>query len=367
MKVLVGGLDLAEAVGKVIKATSTRSLNPLLEGIKLKAQDGMLTLTGTDLELTIEKRIKADISRDGETVIPGKFFFEYTKKTVEDNVELVISENRRFTIKHQDSTSTVNCMNEDEYPPIKVIDSGEFFEIEQNAFKDFLAKIVFSAAQDSTRPILKGCLFDIQDGILSGVALDGFRLAKCVKRVTGSTANMSAVVPARSLSEMQKILSDSEEKVKIYRQRNYLMLELPDTKIITKLLDGDFVNYNLLIPKDFASIVTLSKSQFETSLERASLLSRTDKNNLVKLSVNENVMYVNSESDLGTAQEKLAIKLDGHDMTIAFNVRYLTEALRAISDEFVKLKLVRPDTPCLLTSTADESEYVYLILPIRIR
>lgn len=366
MKVSVNGLDLCEAVGRVIKATSTRNLNPILEGIKLHAYEDGLTLTGSDIELSIEKRIKADVTADGEAVVPGKFLFEYIKRMDSAPIDLELGENRKLTIRYQDSSSTIKCQNEDEYPPVKVLDNAEHFTLTQGDLKDLINKIIFCVATDDTRPTLKGCLFEVVGDGITGVALDGFRLAKCMKPLSATTADMSMVLPSRSLSEINKLLSDSDEPVTIHRQRNFMMLEIADTRITTRLLDGDFINYNQLLQTKFETEVVINKHQLEESLDRASLLSRIEKNNLVKLNISENLVYITSESDLGRVEEKLVIKCNGKDLVIAFNVRYLLDSLKAIGDEFVKLKLFRPESPCVLTNAADDGAYLYLILPIRI-
>ena len=174
------------------------------------------------------------------------------------------------------------------------------------------------------------------------------------------------ILPTRSLSEIHKMLEDVDDPVTVRRQRNFMSIELGDTRITTRLLDGDFINYTQLLSTRFESEVILNKKQFEEGLDRASLLSRIEKNNLVKLNITENLVYITSESELGRVEEKLVIRNNGKDIYIAFNVRYLLDSLKAISDEFVKLKLFRPESPCILTSTADTGDYLYLILPIRI-
>jgi len=366
MKVSVNGVDLGEAVSRVIKATSTRNLNPILEGIKLHAQADRLVLTGSDLELSIEKSIKADVIRDGEAVVPGKFLFEYIKRMDSAPIDLDLGDNRKLTIRYQDSSSTIKCQNEDEYPPVKVLDNAETFTVAQKDLRDLINKIIFCVATDDTRPTLKGCLIETVGDTITGVALDGFRLAKCSKTLVSSTADMSMILPTRSLTEINKLLDDSDEPVIVRRQRNFMSIELGDTRITTRLLDGDFINYSQLLSTKFESEVILNKKQFEEGLDRASLLSRIEKNNLVKLNITENLVYITSESELGRVEEKLVIRNNGKDIYIAFNVRYLLDSLKAISDEFVKLKLFRPESPCILTSTADTGDYLYLILPIRI-
>lgn len=364
MKLICEGLDLSESVLKVIKATSTKTTNPILEGIKLTAENDTLVLSATDLELAIIKTIKAEVFIDGETVIPGRFFSEFIKKLANEQIELNLEEGNRLTIKYTDSVTNVQCLNPAEFPQIKNLTDADTFEITSKDFKNLITKTIFSVAQDDSRPILKGTLLEIEDGTIKAVALDGYRLALAQKPLISSTKNLKAIVPARSLSEISKLLEDDEEIIKVYVQKNYLMVDVNSTKIITRLLEGDFINYKQIIPNDFTSVVTVNKAQLEDGLDRASLLSRIDKNNLVKFEISEKLMVLSSKSDLGDIKENITIALDGKDITIPFNARYFTEALRVINDEFIKLKFKTTVAPCIITS-AETDEYLYLILPVR--
>lgn len=364
MKLVCEGLDLSESVLKVIKGTSAKTTNPILEGIKLTAENDSLVLSATDLELAIIKTIKADVFLDGETVVPGRFFSEFIKKLTNEQIELNVDDTNRLSIKYTDSVSNVQCLNPAEFPTIKNLTDADYFEVNAKDFKSLINKTIFSVAQDDSRPILKGTLLEIEDGFIKAVALDGYRLALAKKPIISASTNMKVIVPARSLSEISKLLEDDVETLKVYVQKNYLMVDINSTKIITRLLEGDFINYKQIIPSDFSSEVTINKAQLENALDRASLLSRIDKNNLVRFEVADKLMILSSKSDLGDIKENITIALDGKDLTIAFNARYFTEALRVIGDEFVKLNFKTTVAPCIITAT-ESDEYLYLILPVR--
>ena len=160
------------------------------------------------------------------------------------------------------------------------------------------------------------------------------------------------------------MLDDSEKIFRVYVQKNYIMLELNDTKITSRLLDGDFINYEQIIPSAFTTEITINKSQLEDALDRAALLSRIDRNNLVKFEIADKILVLTSKSDIGDIRENITIALNGNDLNISFNARYFTEALRATSDEFIKIKFTTSIAPCVLTAVNSE-EYIYLILPVR--
>ena len=365
MKVVCDGLDLSIATAQVIKAISNKTTNPVLEGIKMTAENDCLVLSATDLELAIEKTIKADVKLEGECVIPGKFFTEFIKKLTNEKIELELNDKNQLKINYTDSESFVQCYNVLEFPNLKIIEDGEYFTISQKDFKALINKTIFSTALDDTRPVLKGCSFEIDETNINAIALDGYRLSYVKKPLIKSTVKTSIIVPAKSLTEICKFLEDSDEEINIYLQKNFLMVEFDNTKIITRLIDGDFINYKQIIPKTFTSTVILNKSNFEEAIERTSVLSRVDRNNLVKFDIKEKLLTLTSNSDIGNIKENIGISLKGNDLTIAFNSRYFSECLRTINNEAIKIEFNMPSSPCVITPS-DGDEFLFLILPVRI-
>ena len=286
MLVSCHGVELSDAFLSVSKAISNKVTNPILEGIKITAEDDTLTLSATDTELSIERKIKANIKTEGEAVVPGKFITEFIKKLTNEMIELELNEKNQMLIRYDDSHSIIQCYNVLEYPSFKKIESSEFFGISKKDLKTIINKTRFSVALDDSRPILKGVLFDINKNELNAVALDGYRLAK-VKKQIHSNLTMSIVIPARSLDEIARILDDSDEIVNIYVDKSTLMVDFGDTKVTTRLLEGDFVNYKQIISANYETICVINKAQFEDALERASLLSKVGQGNCVKFEIKE--------------------------------------------------------------------------------
>ena len=367
MQILCEGLDLADAVLKVSKAIAVKTTNPVLEGIKLVAEDDTLTLFSTDLELSIEKKIKAEVKEEGSCVVPGKFFSEYVKKLTNDKIELTLEENNGLKIKYLDSEGYIQCFMESEYPDINLMDSQEYFAITKTNLKELINNVIFSVAIDDSRPILRGCLLEIGKDVIKTVTSDGYRLSLARKVLTYSNTETSCIVPDKSLREISKILDDSDEQINVYVNKNFLMVDQGDTKIITRLLEGEFLNYKQIImasAKD--TVITVNKAQIVDALERASLLSKIGQNNLVKFDIKEDVMLLTSNSEIGNVKEKISIVLEGKDLLIAFNARYFLEAFRTIDDEFVKINFQGPTNPCTITPVdGEKEEYLYLILPVR--
>lgn len=365
MKIICDGSDLADAVLKVSKGTSNKTTNPILEGIKVVAEEDYITLSATDLELSIEKTIKAMVQIEGEMVVPGKFFCEYIKKLNNEQIELNVDEKNMLSIKYTDSVGKIQCLNSVEFPMIKQVEDSTYFEIKKKDFKSLILKSIYAVATEDVRPILKGVKLEVSKDKVTAVALDGYRLAVVHKSIVGGNAEFSCIVPARSLSEISKLLDDSDDNLKVCVGRNFLMVNIDNTKITTRLLEGDFINYSQIIPTQFNTNLVLNKDQLLDALDRASLLSRVDRNNLVKFDIADKVMVLSSRSDIGDIKENITISLKGQDLSIAFNARYFTEALRVVNDEFLKLSFTSSVSPCIITSN-DTDEFLFLILPVRL-
>ena len=364
MLVTCQGLELSEAFLRVSKAISNKITNPIFEGIKIVAEDDTLTMSATDTELSIEKKIKADVKAEGETVVPGRFITEFVKKLTNSNIELEVNDKNQLIIKYEDSESMIQCYNPVEYPGFKKIDTSEYFGISQKDFKTCVNKSIFSVAIDDTRPILKVILFDINNKELNVVALDGYRLAR-VKKTINSNITKSIVVPSRSLSELSKMIDDSDDIINIYIDKFSIMVDLGDTKVTSRLLEGDYINYKQIIPVNYETFTIVNKEQFVEALERATLLSRTSNNSFVKFDIKENNLCITSNSELGNIKENIPVNVSGKDLVISFNPRYFLECLRVNTNEFVKICFNKASTPCVIVPT-EEDEFLYLILPVRV-
>lgn len=364
MKLICDGLDLSDAVLKVSKALSVKPANPVLEGIKITAKGDTLTLLATDMELTIEKKIKADVLMEGETVVVGKYFVEFAKKLEKEQVELSRLYDGGLQIKYSESESELQVFPTENFPKIEMSEKNCFFELSQEDFKEIANKTVFACSTDDSRPILKGCLFEINDNLLTSVALDGFRMAVVKKEVIASS-NVKAVIPARALSEILRLLDKAENTIKIYLQNNSIFVEIENTVLISRLIEGEFVKYNHILPNNFSNVVTVNRQALLTSIERASIVARNDRYNVVKFDIKEDILTVYAKSEIGVVNENINIMLNGKDLQIAFNGKYISEYLKIIDDEFINIKLNSSIDPCIITGALNES-FLYLVLPVRI-
>jgi len=363
MKLTVDGLDLAEAIATVARAASAKAINPVLEGIKLVAEGGKLTLSATDLEIFLQKTVRADVKKDGTVIVPGKLFAEYVRKL--DKVALTITaEGNTVVITHGENVCNFQTLNVEEYPSIINLDAQPHFTIKSKAMADLITKTTTCVSTDDSRPVLKGVLFEIGKELVA-VALDGFRMCRIEKKITNHSEETKNIVPARSLDEMKKILADdSGGEVDVKIENKFMQINVGTSMIATRLIDGEFINYSQIMPKDFTSDAVVEKAEFERTVERAGLLMRSDRINLVTLTVADKQILINSNNEIGKINERVPASLNGKDVTISFNAKYLTDALRTVNNDFIKLQLTGEHSPAII-APAKDGDWLFLVLPVR--
>ena len=363
MKILCDGLDLADAVATVSRAANARAVNPILEGIKITASEGAVTLSATDLEIYVQRTIRADVKKPGVVVVPGRLFCEYVRKLGQSQVSITV-EGDNVLINHGDNVCNFQSLLLAEYPDIVNLKKKPHFSIKSEALRDFIIKSTISASTDDSRPILKGVLCELAGNKLTGVSLDGFRLSKVWKGVANLGGDLKIVVPARSLEEVKKLLADDSGEVSIIVDNKFFQVNINKTTFASRLIDGEYINYQQIIPSKFESGVVVEKAAFEQAVERAGLLVRNDKINLVTLKIADKQVLVTSNNEIGKINEKVAASLTGKDMNISFNAKYLFDVLKSMNNDFIKVNFNGELSPCVIESVK-ESDFLFLILPVR--
>lgn len=365
MKLICNGIDLADSFSKVTKAITGRKAIPILEGVKLSAFGDSLTLTATDTDFTIENTIKAQIMLEGEIVVPGKLAAELIRKMSNQNIELDYSGDNKLNIKYIDSVSKINILNIEEFPILSDNDFEIEIEMAQKDLKDIINKTIFSASTDDSRPILKGCLLKLFENKIQCVALDGYRLAIATKYLNKQYNNIEKVIPAKALYEISKLIDDSEDFVKIKLSDKKIMVDVCHTRISSSLLEGDYIRYENIIPKQFNTVINVIKNQLEEGLDRASIISRIQKANLITIEVNDNLLTMYTQSEIGDILEKVSVSMTGKELKLGINSKYISDCLKAINDEYIKISFSNSTDPCIITPL-DGEDFLYLILPVRI-
>ena len=364
MKLNIDQRELSKAIGIVQKGISSKSTLPILSGIYLKATGNTLTLTGSDLELGIETSIDCNVIEEGNLVITSRIFGDIIKKLPGLPVEIEVDEKQKLNIKCGSSEFNIQGQTSEEYPRLAQIDHDKCFQIPKDLLKNMIRQTIFATAQDETRPILTGALLESVNGKISLVALDGYRLALKNAAVDYSE-DIKVVIPSKTLNEVNKILEDDDSDVKIVCTESHIIFMLSKTIISSRLLEGQFLNYKDIIRNDHKSRVRVNTQAIKDSIERASLLAREGKNNLVKLQVTDEKLIITSNSEIGDVYEEIPITLEGEDMEIAFNSKYILDGIRVIDNEEIIMDFVSSVNPCIIRPVDDEN-YTYLILPVRL-
>lgn len=356
---------LSRALNIVSKGVTLRTTIPILKGILLSVDNDVLTMSASDLDLTVEKKINVFNSQSGEIVVPAKMFTDIIKKLPNSNIDFEVNEGK-ISIKCMTSSFEIVTMESEEFPKISVLEEGETLNINSNDLKNMIKSTVFAASLDDSKGAITGVLFNIENGILNMVSLDGFRMAISRKKINSEDKDI--IIPAKLLSEVGKIISESEqsdEDVRIILNDKRVIFKLADITVIIRLLDGNFIKYRDILPKECKINIKINKNEFLDSIERASLFAKIGKNNLVKMDISDNLLNITSNSEEGNVEEKLSIEKTGEDLVIGFNSKYIIDALKAIDDEEITMSFNTGVSPCLIKPVSGE-EYEYLILPVRI-
>ena len=366
MKFVCNGMLLSDAAFTVSKACAVKTTTPVLECIKIEAKNDTLTLTAYDGEISIEKKIKAEILEEGEICVNGKFFSDFVGKISLTEV-VIYTEEKGLFIKYGESESFIQSLPAEDFPIFNgaTISEENYFQTKESDLKDLISKVVFCAATDESRPILKGCLLEAKEGKLTATALDGFRMAcsYCDTSV-GEEKTMKIVCPARTLIEISRMLEGKEETLKIYADKNRLSVAVKDTVITSRLYVGEFVRKENIYPVDFTTKVKVQRSELLQSVERASVLIRGDKNNLVVFDIKQGKIIINANSDMGKVEEMVSAQIEGKDLKIAMNGKYLSDALKALEEETVEISFNSSVSPFTVENEEDK-RCQYLVLPVR--
>lgn len=364
MKFLCEKSNLQEAISIVTKAITGKTTMPILEGIYIEAKNGQLNLIGSDMDVSIQTKINADVIESGKLVIDSKIFSEIIRKLPNSDVKIETLENDIIQISCEKSIFNLVYMNGEDYPSLPQINEEVTINVQQNILKNMIKGTSFAISQEETRPILQGILFEIKNSELNLVALDGYRLAAKTEHLNYD-GEIEVVIPGKTLNEVSKILSDSENQVTIKFTNNHILFDLENTIIISRLLDGKFVNYRSLLPQEHKLLAYVNRQELQSCIERASLMAKDGNSNLVKLSFEEENLVITSNSQLGKVREELLISLQGEGIQIAFNSRYMLDVLKNMEQDEIVLKMSSSVSPCVIESK-DSSLSRYLVLPVRL-
>ncbi len=358
--------SILKGINIVEKAVELRNIRPILEGVYIEAVHDHIILKATNTALSIETVIEGDVINNGAVVVSARVFYEIISKYSDGEIDFKMKDDAQLMISNDHSRTQLTVMKADEFPEFPEIIESDAIILEERILKHMINTTIFSAAISDAKPILKGILFEIEDGMLNLVSLDGYRLAFRKYALPGGIENTKAIIPSSSLREVYKILEDSEDELRLYFNENTCYIKTDHTKIFSRLLDGEFIKYKNILPSEYKTKIRLNKIDLYDSVERASILARTEKDKLVKFNIVEDALTITSASELGNAYEKVDINLEGKHIDIAFNAKYLIDALKAIDEESVTLEFNTNVSPCVIRSD-ENRDFLYLVLPVQVR
>ncbi|TJX13679.1 DNA polymerase III subunit beta [Tissierella creatinini] len=363
MKFTINQRDLSKHINIAQKGISSRTTLQILDGILIEAMEGKIKLTATDLEISIETFVECQVAQEGSIVVSSRIFGDIIRKLPDAPINIEVN-NNNINIKCENSEFNIIGNPGVDYPDLPLVEEVNSFILPKDLLKNAIRQTVFATTQDETRPTLTGVLLEIENNLISIVSLDGYRLA-LRKIPTNTGISLKIIIPGRSLNELNKILEDREEDITISCATGQVVFNIGDTIVYSRLLEGQFFNYKDIMRKDHKTKVIVNKRQFQNGLERASLLAKEEKANLVRLNVLDENVIIRSNSEIGDVFEKITSSQDGENLNIAFNSRYILEGIKIMEAEEIELNFMGSLNPCIINGVDDDS-YTYLVLPVRL-
>lgn len=365
MKFTVNKSDITEAVSNIQRAVSTKTSIPALEGILLSATETGLELCAYDLELGITTVIPAFVMEPGKAVLSAKLFSDIVRRTPAETVTVSVDEKNMATLESGYSRFSIIGIPAEEFPELPKLSDSTQISLPGALLKSMIRQTLFAIAESDAKPIHQGSLFSLENGILDVVSVDGYRLAVRREPVDFSE-DLSFVVPGKTLSELLKLIKDSEEPVEIYAGRRHILFKIDNYTVISSLLEGEFLNYKAAIPPESQTEVVLKTREAIDSVERVSLLITDRLKSPIRCLFDNNEVKLNCTTSMGRASDQLDVEMTGQSVEIGFNNRYLLEALRNTECDEVKVQLGGPLSPMKVVPKEGDS-FLFLVLPVRLK
>ena len=368
MKLICKQENLTKALNIVSKAITSRSTLPILKGIMISCETGKgnITISASDLEISIDTNVEAVIEEGGSIVLSSKLFTDIVRKMPPEDLIISTSEGEMTEIRGSSDEFTLQGIPSDEFPRISEDEKGSSFIIKKEVLKNLIRRTSFAASSDETRGIITGELLEIKKDSITFVALDGFRMA-VVKENISNLREKSIIIASRIVQEIGKVLMETEEEgdVRIVEDEKKATFIFEDTRIVTRLMEGDFIKYRDILPKENRIRVKVDRMKLMEAVERASIIVREGKNTFVKFSMEEDIIIVSSRAVEGTSKGVIPIEKEGENIEIGFNARYVIDAIKAISDEYIMMEFNTGISPCVIKPVEGDN-FDYLILPVRL-
>jgi DNA polymerase-3 subunit beta len=368
MKFSCERLLLLTAILTASRVVASKSPVPELEGLLLAARDGSVNISGYDLKTGITTTIDADVEEPGSIVLKSQLFCEIVRKLPSGFVTLTVSEGYLAKIECGMSEFNILGSSSHNFPELPILDTQVSVTIPGGVLKDMITQTNFAVSDNESRPIHTGALFEISSGAITVVAVDGYRLALRHEDIESEIEEtMSFVVPGGALGEVEKISSGKDDSVRISLGSKHVMFSIEDTVLISRRLEGEFLDYKTAIPQEGKYSVTADRRTLIEAVERVALIINDKQKSPLRCTFSDGILKIQAVSTLGRAHDECPVEGDAEDMEIGFNDKFLLDALRAAPADEVCIRLSSGITPCLILPTDDSGRFLYMILPVRLR
>ena len=358
---LVQGLNIAS------RTVAQKSSLAVLEGVLCKAGH-TLTLTGYNMETAITYEIEAEIAEMGECILPAKLFGDIVRRLPEGPVTVVVDESYKVSIRAGYASFTISAEASEDYPELPDVNEGRAVQIPQNVLRELISGTIFAVSENQGRPIHTGVKFEVESDRISAIAVDGFRLARRTWHTPEPiNRDLSFVVPAPGLKEVEKILTDTDEEASFTMGNRHILYQIGGATLVCRLLDGEFLDWRKVVPTNCPVQLAAHVSDLSSSIERVGLIVSEKYKSPVRCVFSNQVLQLRTNTTIGAAEDRCAIAGDGKELEIGFNVRYLADALRAVPSEEVILELTNGLSPIVLTPAEEKYDFAYMVLPVRIK
>lgn len=363
MKLICSKSELQKSVTISLKAVSSKTTMPILECILINASGSEITFTSNDMELGIETKVHGIIEEKGMVALDAKLFSEIIRKLPDSDVVIKTDDKLNTTITCEKAKFTIPGRDGEDFAYLPVIEKNNGIVLSQYTLKEVIRQTIFSIAANENNKLMTGELFEIKDNILKVVSLDGHRIAIRKIELKENYKDRKVVVPGKTLNEISKILSgEVEDQVQIFFTDNHIVFEFDDTVVVSRLIEGEYFRIEQMLSSDYETKIKINKKEFLNCIDRATLFVKEGEKKPIIITIEDNQMVLNINSQIGSMNEDIDIMKEGKDIMIGFNPRFLIDALKVIDDEEITIYLVNPKAPCFIK---DENEsYIYLILPV---
>lgn len=357
---------ILNAVTAASRTVTTRSSIPALEGILIEGTDQNVTFTSYNLATGVSAVINTDNVQPGAIVINARLLGEIVRKSPDSYITLEANSDLTVKITCGMSEFTIAGISPQDFPELLPTENDRSLEIQSGLLKSMISMTIFAVSDNENKPVHTGSLFDVKEGILNLVSVDGYRMAIRSEQVLAASDSFSFVVPGSALREVERLCSEGEDPVKIYFGQRHITFEFGDVTLVSRLLEGDFINYSAAIPKEMKQNVIVETKQLLDAVDRVSLIINERLKTPVRCVFEENLIRLSCNTAMGKANDEIITEGGGEPLEIGFNNRYLRDALRAVPDDKVSIQLVSGLSPCIIRPI-EGNNYVYMVLPVRLK